>query len=373
MNHSMQRWLCCVTSVLVLCGAVAAVQAAEPRRTENVIFVMTDGVRWQEAFGGAESAIASDARYVRKKKLDDVKARFVRPTPEASREALMPFLWNVIAKRGQVYGNRNKHSRAMVTNGLKFSYPGYQETLCGFVDRRIDSNDFGPNPNTTVFEWLHGKPAFQGRVAAFGFWHAFVDIFNRRRCGFCVNAGLDPLTEDIASPKVELLNKLKAESSQVWEGAPTDAMTFHTALEYFKAKRPRAIYISLGETDEWGHGGKYDEYLTAIHRVDAYVKTLWETAQAMPEYRGKTALVLSVDHGRGNGAHWTDHGKNVADAEDIWLAFLGPDTPALGERTDAPTVAQNQIAATLAALLSEDYCAAVPKAGKPIADVLGGQ
>jgi hypothetical protein len=34
-------------------------------------------------------------------------------------------------------------------------------------------------------------------------------------------------------------------------------------------------------------------------------------------------------------------------------------------------VTQNQIAATLAALLGEDYRADVPQAGAPIADVLG--
>ncbi|MGI8992391.1 MAG: hypothetical protein ACR2I2_22775, partial [Bryobacteraceae bacterium] len=41
-----------------------------------------------------------------------------------------------------------------VTNGLNFSYPGYSETLCGFADPRIKSNDKVPNPNVTVLEWL---------------------------------------------------------------------------------------------------------------------------------------------------------------------------------------------------------------------------
>jgi hypothetical protein len=42
----------------------------------------------------------------------------------------------------------------------------------------------------------------------------------------------------------------------------------------------------------------------------------------------------------------------------------------LGERTHVPAVTQDQIAATLAAFLGEDYSAEVPRAGKPIADVL---
>ena len=65
-----------------------------------------------------------------------------------------------------------------------------------------------------------------------------------------------------------------------------------------------------------------------------------------------------------------NHGKEVPESKYIWMAFLGPDTPALGERSQIPAVTQSQIAATLAAIVDENYHAAVPKAGKPISDVL---
>jgi hypothetical protein len=52
------------------------------------------------------------------------------------------------------------------------------------------------------------------------------------------------------------------------------------------------------------------------------------------------------------------------------MAFLGPDTPPLGERTNCDLVTQSQIAATLAAFLGEDYHQAVPRSGTPIKDVL---
>ena len=89
-----------------------------------------------------------------------------RATPEARREVLMPFFWSTIAKEGQLYGNQHKGSIGHVTNGKNFSYPGYSEILCGFSDPRIDSNAKKPNPNVTMPEWLNGKPAFAGRVAA---------------------------------------------------------------------------------------------------------------------------------------------------------------------------------------------------------------
>jgi hypothetical protein len=53
------------------------------------------------------------------------------------------------------------------------------------------------------------------------------------------------------------------------------------------------------------------------------------------------------------------------------MAFLGPDTAARGERKQAGAVTESQVAATLAALLGEDYRAAAPKAGAAIGDVVG--
>lgn len=156
-----------------------------------------------------------------------------------------------------------------------------------------------------------------------------------------------------------------------WGEEPYDALTFHSAMELFKAKHPRVLYVSFGETDEWGHDGRYDEYLTAAHRFDAYVKTLWETAQSLPEYRGTTTLILSTDHGRGLGAvDWKSHDKTVPNSDGIWIGVLGPDTVALGERSQVPDLQESQIAATLAAILGENYNADVAKAGRPIADVL---
>jgi hypothetical protein len=281
----------------------------------------------------------------------------------------MPFVWGKIAKEGQIFGNRDKQSDAHVTNGLKFSYPGYSETFCGFADPRIDSNDYPPNPNQTVFEWLNRKPAFHGRVAAIGAWDAFDRVLNEKRCGFPVNCGFAPLTVP-GNAKVELLNRLKKESPSFWDEEPVDSFTFYSALEFFKAHKPRVFFVGLGETDDWAHADRYDNYLVAAHRADHYAKTLWDTAQSMPQYAGKTTLIFLPDHGRGDGKQWTSHGKDVDNAENIWICVLGPDTPPLGERDHGPVVMQSQIAATVAQLLGQDYRGFQPHAGKPINDVI---
>jgi len=343
----MKRW---IRPLLLACLAASLHGASQ---TQHILFVMTDGLRWQEVFAGSDPLLLEKGQTA------------------AGREALMPFLWSVVAKQGQIFGNRNAGSDAYVTNRFHFSYPGYSETLCGFADPRVASNDKIPNPNVTVFEWLHKKAAYQGQIAAFGAWDVFPFIFNAERAGFPVNAGYEPLTAIPSTPRLDLLNRMKAETPRVWEDEPFDFMAFHTALEYVKARKPKILYLSLGETDEWAHAGKYTEYLSAAHRADAYLRELWETLQSMPEYRGSTTLIFSPDHGRGEGVtEWKNHGEKVPDSKYIWMGFLGPDTAALGERTHVPAVTQDQIAATLAGFLGEDYRADVPRAGKPIADVL---
>lgn len=375
MRRLFPRRLLLLSLTVLLMGAVpcGAQTPAPPRKTQNVIFVMTDGLRWQEVFGGADAALMNKENGA-VTDVEGLRKTYWRETSEARRETLLPFLWSVVARQGQIYGNRDKGSPASVTNGMNFSYPGYNETLTGFADPRINSNDKIPNPNVTVLEWLNKKPAFKGKVAAFGAWDVFPSIFNAARCGFVVNAGYDPLTAIPMTPRLELLNRLKAETPRKWGGEPYDSFTFYTAMEYLKAKKPRVFFLSLGETDEWAHEGHYAEYLDSARRVDAYVKTLWETVQSLPEYRGKTTLIFLPDHGRGDAPEgWKHHGGKMKGSENIWMAFLGPDTPSLGERTNIAPVTQNQIAATLAALLGEDYLKDVPQAGKPVAEAIAGK
>jgi hypothetical protein len=93
--------------------------------------------------------------------------------------------------------------------------------------------------------------------------------------------------------------------------------------------------------------------------------------QSMEQYRGTTTFIITTDHGRGSGpTDWKNHGEKIEGAENMWMAFLGPDTPPLGERKNCAPVTQSQVAATLAALLGEDYHAAIRHSGEPIKDVL---
>ncbi len=340
----------------------------------NLLLITIDGLRWQEVFAGADELLLSkEAGGV--KDPAALRERFWRSTPEARREALLPFFWSTLATQGVLLGNPNGGPRAVVTNGLNFSYPGYSEILCGYVDFAITSNAKKNNTNVTVLEWLHNKPGFRGKIAAFCSWDVFPFIINEQRSGIPVNAGWEPLAaerprdrhgpDDVSLSRLVQLDRLSQEIPRYWPEVRYDYFTFCGARESLEQERPRVLYVALGETDDWAHAGRYDLYLDAAARNDRYLANLWETVQSLPEYKDNTTLIVTTDHGRGdNRVDWKSHGKDVDDCQFIWVAVLGPNvtTSALCPAE----VTQSQIAATIAACLGYDYGAAQPRAAPPL-------
>jgi hypothetical protein len=352
-------------ALLAAATILSAVDLAAQRRSENVLLVSFDGLRWQELFGGAQRELvdAEDGGVPKGDALFALRRDFVRDDPLERRRRLMPFFWGEVAVRGQVLGDPAADAEVAVTNGHNFSYPGYAELLCGFADPRIDSNAKRPNPNRTVLEFLHGREGYAGKVAAFTSWDVFPSIVDEARSGIPVNAGWE-LPETLATdePSRRLYESMHATLPRYWAGVRFDALTVHAALAHVRVARPRVLYLGLGESDDWAHGRRYDLYLRAIRAADDLVAELWGELQAMPEYRDRTTLILTTDHGRGPGPRdWTDHGAKVPDCARIWAAVMGPDTPALGIRSGVRAT-QAQVAATVAAALGEDWPAAEPRA-----------
>ena len=354
----------------VLQPAVRAQTAAAPK-THNVVLIVSDGVRWQEVFTGADPTLMNAKDGGIWDKEPDLRREFWRENPDERRKALFPFLWTTVAARGQIFGNQTKGSVARVTNGLAFSYPGYNEMLTGHADPRINSNEFGPNPNPTVFEWLNGLPDLHGLVSVYATWETFKDIFNVRRSNLPLQVGWDLPYRGKLTPRQELLNQLYRFTTRLDDGDVYNAFLQIPLLDSFHEHQPRVLFVGYGETDNWAHAGRYDLVLHSAHIFDHFVEELWNTLQGLPAYRDQTTFIITTDHGRGSGpVDWKEHGVEQPGSENIWIAVLGPDTRALGERTHTAQVSQAQIAATVAALLGKDYRQAVPAAAVPIAEVL---
>ena len=337
---------------------------AHAQQTENIIIITTDGYRWQEVFGGMDKAIANNKQYHQGDSAG-IFQRYWADDAETRRRKLMPFFWSTIAMQGQLYGNRWLGNQVNVTNPYKFSYPGYSEILCGYVDTAINSNEYKPNPNTTVLEFFNQQPRYKGKVSAFSAWEAFNRIINEERSGIPVVAAYDACGGKNPTANEKLINAMLRDSHKEWKEECYDVYTHYAAMEELKVRKPKVLYISYGETDEWAHGTKYSYYLTAANQFDAWVKEIWDFVQSDPQYKNKTTLLITTDHGRGDlvKEKWTSHGRAIEDADQIWCAILGPNTPALGEVKTATQIYQKQFAQTVAKMMGQTF-----KAEHPVAE-----
>ena len=372
MSSRIARFGSCVGLVTLLALPLPAPAQNASLKTRNVVLIISDGLRRQEIFTGADPTLLNEKHGGIWDKEADLRREFWRDDPNERRKVLFPFLWTMVAAHGQIFGNPAKESVARVTNGLAFAYPGYNEMITGRADPRISANEFGANPNVSVFEWLNGLPELHGRVAVYGTWATFKDIFNVKRSNLPMLVGYDLPYSGELTPRQALLNRLYTSTTKLDDEAVYDAFMQVPLLESFAKSQPRVLFVGYGETDNWAHAGRYDLVLHSAHAFDQFVEELWNTLQALPAYKDQTTFIITTDHGRGGGlTQWKEHGVDEKGSEYIWIAVMGPDTAPLGERSHTAEVHQAQIAATIAAFLGKDYRAAAPQAAPPLSGVVG--
>jgi hypothetical protein len=322
--------------------------------TGNVFIITTDGFRWQEVFNGADSVLVNDEEYT--PDTSTLKALYWAATPAERRRKLMPFLWSVVACKGQLYGNRLYGNKMNVANAYAKSYPGYNEIFTGSTDPGISSNAKNDNPNINVLEYLDKQPGFENKIAVFTSWDVFPYIFNKKRNGLFINSGYEKVSGPNLSKEQVLLDDVQEEGIEDKTATRYDRLTFINAKEYIKQNKPRVVYLGLGETDEFAHQGRYDLYLEQANKVDNMIAELWHWAQTTPGYKDNTTFIITTDHGRGSRhSKWTSHGEYIRGSSQTWLAIIGPHTKPLGEMKEPLQLYQEQMAQTIAHIAGQNF------------------
>ena len=292
-------------------------QSFAQKKADNIIIITTDGFRWQEMFGGVDTTLANN-RIFSEGGQGYIDEKFGNVNPLESRKRLLPFIWGTIAEKGQIYGNRHAGNKVNVSNPYWFSYPGYSEIFCGFADR----------------------------------------ILNKERSQMPVISAFDNTGGNNPTANEKLINAMRNQSYKPWGmGECLDVFTHYAALEHFKIRQPKVLYISYGETDEWAHAGKYKSYLNAAHQFDEWVKELWSLVQSTPGYMDNTIFFITTDHGRGDVIknQWTDHGSDIKGADEIWFIAIGPGIAPKGEIKQPMQIYQKQFAKTFGSLIGFDF------------------
>lgn len=346
MNRKVWITVAIVICFVTMCSAQAKI--------ENLVIVTLDGMRWEEVYGGADSALLLNKEFT--KDSAGTSGKFWDDNIDVRRKKLFPFLWSTVVNKGQLYGNRWKGSEVNNANVYKFSYPGYNEIFTGYPDTAVNSNDKIWNKNINVLEFINQQNGFKNKVAAFSTWDVFPYILNKQRSKLYVNSDTDSLP--YTTEKFKLIDDIQSLTTRPI-GVRPDVLTYIAAREYMKEMKPKVLYIAFDETDDLAHAGMYDQYLASAYAEDRMLEDLWNYIQSTPQYKNKTTLIVTCDHGRGDNPkeNWQHHGAKIEDAGQIWIAAIGPETKPMGEITSNKVLYQEQLAATFAKLLGFTFTA----------------
>ena len=344
-----------LTMILGICSAAAVANSAE-RRTENVILVTLDGVRTEEIFGGLQDEVAAHSAEQVYSEIEYGRERYGAASAAERRRLLMPFFWGELVPTGMLFGNAENGSRVLVENSVKWSSAGYAEMLTGRPQPEIEDNSFVRYPQTTVLEFVaRSLELDKSQVAQIGSWSGYPFLAASVADAFVMSGGYDDFPAAFSSPKLDELAALRRDVMELWEESSNDGITYQMAKAYLLERRPRLMWIGFTQSDDWAHADRYDRLLEYLHLADGWLRDLWSTLQAAEDYRGKTTLIVTTDHGRGQGpADWAEHDQTIPGSESIWVAVIGPDTPALGEAVPPGTVHQGAVAATILDLFGID-------------------
>ncbi len=346
-------------------------------KVDRLILISLDGVRTQELFQGLDVDLLMKKNQGKKKEDLPLYQKYFGNKPKESREKLMPFFWKEwIPNHGVVIGNRHSDSNntMKLLNRRRFSFPGYNEILSGTADdKRINSNSKIQNPNSTVLDFLKTKwNLTENQIACFASWDVFPYIVSSEFGSIYTNAGFADYPFG-TSEKIKTLNAAQFEQPTPWDSVRHDYTTFSFALDFMKRNKPKVMYLSLGETDDWAHNDRYDRVLETLNRTDNYFKVLWNYLQSEEFYKDRTGVIICTDHGRGDNIfNWMSHNDKLPGAEYVWMAVISPNVEQRGEwrPSNSNTISQSQIASTLCALAGLNYLEFKPKAGEPISEII---
>lgn len=230
----------------------------------HVVLITIDGVRWQEIYNGTDSSRDGGHHL----------------TPEQ----LVPNLYDSFVKQGIAIG---KDSSIITSGPNHVSLPGYLEMVRGH--QSLDcQNNFCSNPiiDQGIF-WFFKNPV------VFSSWPGIIKT---------IPINSNHITYNIPSTY------------------RSDNLTILSSLYYLNNNHLDFLWVSLGDTDEYGHQDNYYQYIKSLQVADSFIGLL------VNKYPNAT-FIITTDHGR--SLNFRDHGSDKA-SERVWLMMRGPSIPKLG-------------------------------------------
>ncbi len=255
---------------------------------KHVIYITLDGTRWQD--------ILQQRDY-------------------------FPKLWRQHAAKMSIYGMPGTRLRMEVAS-IPVSLPSYQSQMTGVV-QPCENNECGQVKMETMPEFLLSTLHLQKKdVAVFSSWPVIADALESKRGTVYSNVGNLPVNDPVTGqPDADMASINHLQTLRHHEKTNRlDEYTFAQALHYFQKYQPVFLWISLVNADNEAHDNHLDQYHQVLLSYDHYLDELFTTLKKSGLEKN-TMIVITTDHGRGDGGNWTTHGKNYPEAKATW-AFV---------------------------------------------------
>lgn len=221
-----------------------------------------------------------------------------------------------LAARGLALGGPHA---PMVASGPRFvSLPGYREILTGRRDDRCRDNDCAALEEPTLLDQLRTRDAPDAAdVAVIASWETIARAASVAPGSLALSAGRH------GGGALAISDAARAALAAGAHAAPfpghgdyrPDALTGALALDVVAARRPRVLWLALGDPDEYAHRGDRAGYLRALTAADALLGELI-AAIGLDD----AIFFVTADHGR--SANFRDHG-DTSESAGVWLVAAG--------------------------------------------------
>lgn len=290
-------------------GNACAVPVSVPQVEVGVVLVAIDGVREREVFEGVDPKLA------RKMGLPGELV--------VGADALMPNVHSLTRARGFMMGGAGRASM-MVSDDCHCSLPGYVEMLTGRTPLGCADNKCGQVMLPTVLDELRTRKRWDpADVAVFSSWDKIAQAASWAPSTLVLSTGRKLIEHREEIEQVpDAMNawmRGRAKASTVDRDYRGDADTADVALRYFASRRPKFMFVGLGDTDEVAHANDYAGYLQALRKADAFVGALVATADTFEDR--VTVVLVTTDHGRAK--NFKDHGEGSEESARGWMAGIG--------------------------------------------------
>ena len=227
--------------IFFLLGNLLARDVLAIETQPNVILLMLDGVRWQEFFHGPDPLI-------------DPYVEGVSPF-----RPLLDF-----GRNSFVYGDLKKGHVARVSNLPVLSLPAYQSIMAGKMTACRSNSCNRIEVETLQERLLRELSLKKTEVATVASWPKIALSAEKEEGRTFVNAGIQENLITGDDPATIALNEKQRKDTPPWD-ARKDDYTFAQAMSVLKFQKPRFLFVSLNDADEFGHAGKYahEQYIAA--------------------------------------------------------------------------------------------------------------